>query len=355
MRKTAQTIDKLAIVIVTYRRQELLANLFKSIMNLSTPVWKMIVVDNENSDETQSMVNDLREALTQQWGTSVEDTHNSDENTRNVDENTPSSDENARNNQRVVYLPQATNGGGAGGFHAGVKEAYALGAQWIWVMDDDVSVQRHAIETLAPWTRRYQVIQPSRFDYDGGRFYWQYRFITSMGIPNPIAPKAFGASRHHSMNTMCFEGALFHRGVVKKIGYPDPRFFIYWDDSLYGYLASKVTDAVVIEDVALQRTRDIAHWNIAGIRQLNSTSDMNRYYIMRNRGLLARYFMIHGDYRPLLFSLGTAATVCKEFIRLIAVDRKHIVSGVRQLYKGWRDSHAILHDDDFQPMPSLQE
>ena len=74
----------------------------------------------------------------------------------------------------------------------------------------------------------------------------------------------------------------------------------------------------------MRRTRDISNWDIAGLRQLNSTSDMNRYHILRNRGYMARYFMVHGDYRPVLFALGTAATVAKEVIRLVAVDREHV-------------------------------
>ena len=146
------------------------------------------------------------------------------------------------------------------------------------------------------------------------------------------------------MNTLCFEGGLFRRRIVEKIGLPDPRFFIYWDDTMYGYLASKVTNSIVVPDVVMRRTRDISNWDIAGLRQLNSTSDMNRYHILRNRGYMARYFMVHGDYRPVLFALGTAATVAKEVIRLVAVDREHVRTGLVQIAKGWRDSHKLMHD-----------
>lgn len=33
------------------------------------------------------------------------------------------------------------NTGGAGGFSAGVERAFELGAEWFWVMDDDVAVE----------------------------------------------------------------------------------------------------------------------------------------------------------------------------------------------------------------------
>lgn len=95
-------------------------------------------------------------------------------------------------------------------------------------------------------------------------FYWQYHFIVPLGIPNPIAPAAFDESGFRAMNTMCFEGGLFARSVVDEIGFPDPRFFIYWDDTVYGYLASKVTESIVVSDIILQRSRDIPNWDIAG-------------------------------------------------------------------------------------------
>ena len=329
-------IDKLAIVVVTYKRQELLANLFDSMTELTATPWRIVIVDNENSRETEAMCTAFNERLTNLWG---------------IDTEQPDA---KGGTDRVIYAPQLENGGGAGGFSAGTKCAYDLGAQWFWVMDDDVLVIPEGIERLAKWTDRHDVIQGSRYDYDGGPFYWQYDFIVPLGIPNPIAPAAFGPAGYRVMDTLCFEGGLFRRNIVEKIGLPDPRFFIYWDDTMYGYRASKVTNPIVVPDVVLRRTREIGNWDIAGVRQLNSTSDMNRYHIMRNRGYMARYFMTYGDYRPLLFGLGTVLTAVKEVIRLTMVDREHFKTGIVQIAKGWWDSRKLLHDPEWQPMPPLK-
>lgn len=329
-------IDKLAIVVVTYKRQELLANLFDSMTELTATPWRIVIVDNENSRETEAMCTAFNERLANLWG---------------IDTEQPDAQ---GGTDRVIYVPQLENGGGAGGFSAGTKCAYDLGAQWFWVMDDDVLVIPEGIERLAKWTDRHDVIQGSRYDYDGGPFYWQYDFIVPLGIPNPIAPAAFGPAGYRVMDTLCFEGGLFRRNIVEKIGLPDPRFFIYWDDTMYGYRASKVTNPIVVPDVVLRRTREIGNWDIAGVRQLNSTSDMNRYHIMRNRGYMARYFMTYGDYRPLLFGLGTVLTAVKEVIRLMMVDREHFKTGIVQIAKGWWDSRKLLHDPEWQPMPPLK-
>ncbi|MDN6586843.1 MAG: glycosyl transferase, partial [Bifidobacterium crudilactis] len=64
--------------------------------------------------------------------------------------------------------------------------------------------------------------------------------------------------------------------------------------------------------------------------------------------------MQYGDYRPVLFALGTAATFTKELIRLVAVDRSSFGSGVKKLVTGWWDSRKLLHDPEWKPMPPLK-
>ena len=211
-----------------------------------------------------------------------------------------------------------------------------------------------AIDRLARWGARYQVVQGSRLDYDDGPFYWQYQQLLRLGIPNPLAPADLGPEGYKRMNSLCFEGGLFSRDVVRKIGFPDARFFIYGDDACYGYLASKVTECVVVADLILKRSRVVSNWDIAGKRQLNSTSDTNRFYIMRNRGFLARYLREHGDYHRVLYGVGTFATFSKELIRLAVVDRT-FKTGIAQLVRGMRAARRIYRDRDWTPMPPLDE
>ncbi|MCI1935932.1 MAG: glycosyltransferase [Bifidobacteriaceae bacterium] len=326
-------MEKLAIVVVTYKRQQLLKKLFDSILASSVAPWRVVLVDNENSEETKKMADEFSRRMTAQWGKTIVDT--------------------SGNPDRVVYHAMTENSGGSGGFSKGVELAYNLGAEWFWIMDDDVAIEPEGMARLEKWTKNHDVIQGQRYDYDGGPFYWQYHFLVPLGIPDPIAPSGFGAAGYKVMNTACFEGGLFRRNVIQKIGLPDKRFFIYWDDTLYGYLASKVTNPIIVPDFVMRRTREINNLDIAGVRQLNSTSDMNRYYIMRNRGYMARYFMVHGDYRPLAFGFGTFLTFVKEIIRLLTVD-KTFKTGIPALLRGWKDSRKLLHQQGWKPMPPLK-
>lgn len=332
------TSTDVAIVVVTFKRQDLLARLFDSFRAMGEQPATIVVVDNEKSSDTEALVAGLRADLA------------------------PSCD--------VVYAPQETNTGGAGGFSAGTGVAYESGARWIWLMDDDVVVLPGALERLRYWTDQTDrdlaagvalehttgVIQGQRLNYDGTPFYWQYHFLNRLAIPNPVAPRPFGAGEGaprtaRPMNTACFEGGLFHRDVVTRIGLPDHRFFIYWDDTIYGYLAAKITKAVIVSDLILQRTRELAHHKLGTTRKLNTTSDLARYHILRNRGHMAHYLREHGEYNPVVFGLGTAATVAKEVIRL-SLTPDHW-AGLKTIARGWRDSRTVLRDATWRPMPPL--
>ena len=81
---------------------------------------------------------------------------------------------------------------------------------------------------------------------------------------------------------------------------------------------------------------------------------MTRFYITRNRGYLARYFQLYGDYHALGFAVGTALTFAKELARIVLVDRGSLVSGTRRLLAGWREQRRIQHDPAWEPMPPLE-
>lgn len=172
-----------------------------------------------------------------------------------------------------------------------------------------------------------------------------------MGIPIPFAPSGFDSSGYKEMNSGCFEGMFIHRSIVKQIGLPDPRFFIYWDDQMYGWLASRKTTAVIVDEFVLRRTREIKQWDM-GVRHMNASSNAYRFYIMRNRAYIKQYYRVHDNYNPVLFGLGTAMTFAKELIRLLFVERT--VRGTSNLFRGLREGGRLGRDRTWQPMAPLE-
>lgn len=304
------------IVIVTYNRSHLLTSLLTSITQMDPKPGHVVVVDNASSDDTTQVV----EGFSERIGTTL------------------------------VYRKMETNTGGSGGFSEGMKVAYELGSEWIWLMDDDVELVKDGLAKMGKWTPRFRSIQGRRYDYDGSEFYWQYRVSVPLGIPIPFAPAAFDDSGFKEMNSGCFEGMFIHRDIVQQIGLPDPRFFIYWDDTIYGWLASLKTTSVIVNDFVLKRTREIRQWDM-GLRHLNASSDAYRYYIMRNRAYMRHYYKQHGAYRPIAFAAGSTLTFVKELIRLTIVERKF--RGTSNLFRGIRDGRKLSKDATWAPMPPL--
>ncbi|GAA1956215.1 glycosyltransferase family 2 protein [Microbacterium aquimaris] len=278
---------------------------------------RVIIIDNASEDDTESVVESFGERL----GT------------------------------ELVYRRLAENTGGSGGFSEGVRTAYELGSEWIWLMDDDVEVISDGLAKMGRWTGRFKSIQGRRYDYDGSEFYWQYRVAERMGIPIPFAPAGFDDSGFKPMNSGCFEGMFIHRDIVQRIGLPDPRFFIYWDDQLYGWLASRETTSVIVNEFVLRRTRAIRQWDM-GIRHMNASSDTYRFYIMRNRALIKQYYRSEGVYVPVLFGIGTALTFAKELIRLLFVERT--TRGTSHLWRGLAEGRKISRDRSFARMAPLE-
>ncbi|GAA2984342.1 GT2 family glycosyltransferase [Microbacterium terrae] len=304
------------IAVVTFNRSSLLTRLLESIVAMDPKPGHVVIIDNASTDDTAEVVESFRPRV----GT------------------------------EIVYRRMETNTGGSGGFSEGMRVAYEIGSEWIWLMDDDVEVIEDGLAKMGAWAPRFKSIQGRRYDYDGSEFYWQYRVAEPLGIPIPFAPAAFDASGYKPMNSGCFEGMFIHRDIVAKIGLPDPRFFIYWDDQTYGWLASRETESVIVDEFVLRRTREIRQWDM-GVRHMNASSDAYRYYIMRNRAYIKQYYRALGVHRPLPFAVGTALTFGKELIRLALVERT--VRGTSNLFRGLRDGRRIARDRTWRPMPPL--
>ena len=150
-------------------------------------------------------------------------------------------------------------------------------------MDDDVQVLPGAVEALEKFTPDYSCLIGRRYDADGNPFFWQHHFVEALGIFLPVSRDVFKHSEVFRPTSGNFEGMLIKASLARTIGLPDPRFFITWDDPIYGWLAAQQTpvvyvNAFVIKKVRAQRQVDL------GLRHLNDSSDLSRRYVMRNRG-----------------------------------------------------------------------
>ncbi len=306
-----------AIVIVTYNRPDYLDSLLDSVTRMTVGPEKVIVVDNASAQRTADVLASWAERL-------------------------PAG--------LLVIRRLETNTGGSGGYSEGARLALELGMDWAWLMDDDVEILPDALERLTPWMERFKVIHGRRYDVDGTPFYWQARFNQFLGVPLPYTLRAFNRDGYAITNSGTFEGMLVATDVVRKIGLPDPRFFISWDDAIYAWLASQITDVVYVDEFVLQKKRPQRQVNL-GLRHLNDSSPMVKFHVMRNRAYVGRYFDEHDHLNRVGFGLGTALTLGKEFFRMVVVE--HSTKGTRGLLDGVAAGRKIWHDKTWEPMPPV--
>ncbi|GLV49414.1 hypothetical protein TJA_25160 [Thermus sp. LT1-2-5] len=194
-------MDRVCAVIVTYNRKELLRECLQAVLSQTRPVDHVLVVDNASTDGTAEM---LKEEFPQ-----VE----------------------------VLRLPE--NQGGAGGFHEGMKRAYELGYEWIWVMDDDTFPESSTLEGLLRGARQYgiDVISPLAVSLENPE---ELSFPRKMGALYTFRVDAVGGDSILWGEHTLFLGVLISRRAVNQVGLPDPRLFIRGDELEYSLRISRV-------------------------------------------------------------------------------------------------------------------
>ena len=134
----------------------------------------------------------------------------------------------------TTYLGSRRNLGGAGGFALGMLHALALGADWIWLADDDGRPQdadvlatllacadRHALAEVSPMVCNLD--DPDRLAFPLRRGLVWRRLVSELrteGAGQDLLPGI----------ASLFNGALFRASTVEAVGVPDLRLFVRGDE-----------------------------------------------------------------------------------------------------------------------------
>lgn len=289
-------LEKTALIVVTYRRNALLRLLLESLAAQDrAPGW-LVVID--NAGDAEPLIGAMRRRLP---GT------------------------------EIAYTQPHANLGGAGGFALGAKTALELGAEWLWFMDDDVMLLPDASARLEHWAAKHRFFIGRRQNRDGSEFFYQPRFNNFLAMPVPDFSFDFTEADAFLTDVVSFEGCVVHRSIVDKIGIPDARFFLSWDDIIYGWLAAHHEPVAVVSDFFLRRTQDAPTIRFLG-RRVAKPSHLYIYHFFKNRRIVREYFKVHEKYNPIGFRIGTLALIAKELYRGAAAGELVAVS--RQIAKG---------------------
>lgn len=187
---------QIAAVVVTHSRPELLPQVIDALQRQSRPIDNIVVVD--NACDAASLT-----------------THSF---------------------AGVTVCRSEINLGGAGGFALGMKQAYALGADWIWLLDDDAVPRRDALsallDSLLHQRSKTGALCGSVLEYGKIAVMHRRRFERHLGIESCIAPREYLRDRV-AIDTGSFVGFLVRREAINAAGFPNPDFFLSYDDTEY--------------------------------------------------------------------------------------------------------------------------
>ena len=195
----------------------------------------------------------------------------------------------------ATWLPSWHNLGGAGGFALGMLHALALGAEWIWLGDDDGrAADETVLATLVEVAQRRMLsaVSPVVVDADD---------------PDRLAfPVRRGLTWHRSRAALAadpsvggellpgiaafFNGALFRAGTLEVIGVPDLRLFVRGDEvELHRRMVrSRLAFGTALTAAYLhpRGTDDIKPMLGGRLHAQHPDDAAKRYYTYRNRGYL---------------------------------------------------------------------
>jgi GT2 family glycosyltransferase len=299
--------DSVAAVVVTFNRKELLCECLDALLAQTSPVSRIVLVDNASSDGTADLL----------------------------------AEKGYLENKVIDYIRMPVNSGGAGGFHEGVKRAYEAGFDWLWLMDDDVEPMPGALEKMLSHANVSWCIQGCKVFRDGQSEDWE-RWANIDDSGRRTASEEPETAGYISAQIGCFEGMLIHRQIVFKIGFPDKRFFVGGDDVAYGYMASKHTRVIYIREPCFlkkinkfgyprlfQRMRD---------RFLNRRS--YRFYFLCVRNELLLYGYMRDKVRASRFALRVGKMLLMHSLTTLIFERS--LSNFRGLWRGAFEGYRLL-------------
>ena len=230
------TRETVAVVVVTHNRAELLSRLLDGLAAQTRRPDAVVVVDNASTDDTQAVLA-------------------------------------ARTDLPLEVITQ-DNLGGAGGFHRGVRAAYDRGFDRVWLVDDDVVPAPECLASLLAVDE--DCLIAVREDLSGTLV---EKAAVEFDLRNPLAirPKRSTVDSTYAdrasmpplveVQNVAFEGFMVRRSVITEIGFPDPSFFIFYDDAEYAVRARRaghriwaVRDAVLVRQLDFNQQHDLAGW-----------------------------------------------------------------------------------------------
>ncbi len=197
MSNMSMTTPKVSIIILNWNRLKDTSECLLSLRELDYPAYDIIVVDNASSDG--------------------------------------SADELERSFPYITLIRNAKNLGFAEGNNAGIARAFANGAEYVWLLNNDTVVEKSTLSELMRTMRsdpRMGMVSPVIYDHSDRS---KIQFCGSIAdkrrfILEPLKTiEKLGAANTKDM-VLWATALLVGKDVINKVGGLDNKFFAYFED-----------------------------------------------------------------------------------------------------------------------------
>jgi GT2 family glycosyltransferase len=220
------SLSSIAAVIVTYNRRDKLVKVLDSVLGQTrAPEW-VVVIDNASTDGTDQLLAEYA------------------------------------GHERVIVQRLAENTGGAGGFSAGMARGYELGADFVWIMDDDCYPNPDALEELETGLTKAEESMGMPLPYACSLVKYIDGDLCEMNNPGTTWDwgRLIARGQENVLVTHCsFVSVLFPRWVLTRFGLPLKEYFIWFDDQEYTLRVTQagpgvqVLRSIAVHDMGVNR------------------------------------------------------------------------------------------------------
>jgi GT2 family glycosyltransferase len=251
---------KVCAVVVTHNRRDLLVECLAALDAQIRPPDRVLVVDNASTDGTAELIR--------------------------------------ADYPNVELLALTVNGGGAGGFYAGLRQAHESGYDWIWLMDDDTipapSCLTALLDAAEPAGDQPQLLSSKVVWTDGRLHPMNYQGFERTRTDRVIAASGLGLL---PLRTATFVSLLVNRRAVDEHGLPLQRFFLWSDDIEYtARILRRAPGYLVPASVAVHKTE-------RPYTAINTSGDRFYYHVRNTLYMLRGPAWTAAEKPSLLFSL----------------------------------------------------
>lgn len=243
-------MKKVSVIILNYRVADLTVKCIQSLQKSTYKNIEIIVVDNNSEDDLEGRLKDF---------------------------------------QDILFIPSKENLGYSGGNNIGIKKALVNGADYIFILNSDATVESGTIASLVEAAEKGvgdllgpKILFPeSRVIWYAGGIFDKDNVLGKHRGVDDVDEGQYDIAEETDYIT---GAALFVKnGVFEKVGLFDEKYFLYYEDSDFCFRARQAGYKVMYIPQAL-----VYH---ANAKSTGLGSPLQDYYITRNRMLFASKFL----------------------------------------------------------------